>query len=331
MNKIKITAASFLLLFLMLSPLARGSALALEDKILGVHLLSTRDLDHAKSLLAADKGEKFATIPLTFQDLNHQEEWQRFFNDAKANNFIPIVRLATESRDGIWSKPNRRQIVHMFEFLNQLDWPDDELHIIVFNEVNHAKEWGGDISPQEYAQVLDFTCKWAHTEAKDYIVLPAAMDLAAPNGSETMEAFTYLEAMYRYNPKIFNQIDIWNSHSYPNPAFSSSPTRSAKNSMRGFIHELNYLKRKTGRDFEVIITETGWKANRQTAPWLNNYYLYAFQHIWSHPQVIGVTPFVVQGSPGPFESFSFYDAENNPTIHFDAFQNALIKTEQKIK
>lgn len=292
----------------------------------GVHLLSTQDLAHAKQLLAAKDGEHFVTIPLTFSDLNRHQQWQQFFDQCRQEQFAPIIRLATESQDGVWIKPNRRQIVQMFEFLDSLDWPTEELYLIVFNEVNHAQEWGGEINPREYARVLEFTSYWARTEPREYVVLPAAMDLAAPNGPSTMEAFTYLDQMYQANPRVFDYIDLWNSHSYPNPGFSSSPVNQTKNSMRGFIHELNYLKRKTGRDLEVLITETGWKANAATLPWLDAYYLYAFQHIWSHPRVVGVTPFVVQGSPGPFAEFSFFDRDGEPTAQFKAFTEALKTT-----
>ena len=235
---------------------------------------------------------------------------------------IPIVRLATKVEDGGWIKPNRWQIVRLISFLNLLEWPTEDRYIIVFNEVNHAKEWGNSINPAEYAQILKFTSRWAHTEPQNYKVLPAAMDLAAPNGAETMEAFNYLERMLQA-PDVFDHIDLWNSHSYPNPGFSSPPTLRAKNSMRGFLHELDYLKRKTGKDFEVMITETGWTVNRSTAPWLKNYYLYALQHIWSHPQVKAVTPFVAKGSPGHLLTLVFMMLNGQPTVHYEAFQEAL--------
>ena len=293
---------------------------------LGIHILSPHDLDEAQQLLSVKENEddwKYLTVPLTLNDLDDVTLWQRFFDEAKSHKMIPIVRLATRVENGGWIKPNRWQIVRMINFLNLLDWPTEDRYIIVFNEVNHAKEWGNDINPEEYAQILEFTSRWARTEPHNYQVLPAAMDLAAPNSQETMEAFTFLERMYQTNPKIFEFIDIWNSHSYPNPGFSSPPTLNTKNSMRGFLHELDYLKRKTGRDYQVMITETGWTVNKSTAPWLKNYYLYALQHIWSDPQVIAVTPFVAKGAPGPFANFSFYTAEGEPTVHYEALQEAL--------
>ncbi|MEA2056798.1 MAG: hypothetical protein U9O78_03815 [Patescibacteria group bacterium] len=325
--KIKTAFISVLLLVFFL--LTAGKAWALEDKLIGVHLLSTGDLKHAHHLLRVEDDWHFVTIPLTLDDLNQQSEWRDFFIQCRRYHFVPIIRLATKVENGFWLRPSRRQIVQMFNFLDGLDWPTNERFIIAFNEVNHAKEWGGRVNAATYVETLNFVRRWAHTEEDPYLVLPAALDLDAPNSSETVEAFAYLNQMLRYDPTVFDEVDIWNSHSYPNPAFSSSPTKTGKNSLRGFLYELNYLKRKTGRDFKVIITETGWKANSLTQPWLENYYLYALQHIWSHPQVIGVTLFVVQGSPGPFEEFSFFNEQNQPTAHHSAFQKALLKLNEE--
>ncbi len=319
----------YLLLSLIVFVLSATPVTAMEDKILGVHLLSTQDINRAEQLLKVEDDWHFLTIALTLDDLNQEKMWQDFFNQCRQKRFIPIVRLATRVENGVWIRPNRKQIVQMFLFLNNLDWPTDKLFLVVFNEVNHAKEWGGVVDVPSYVETLDFVSRWAHTEEREYIVLPAAMDLDAPDRHQTMEAFNYLNQMYRYDSSIFNKVDVWNSHSYPNPAFSSSPKMTGKNSLRGFIHELDFLKRKTGQDYKVIITETGWKANYQTKSWLEDYYLYAFQHIWSHPQVIGVTPFVLQGSPGPFSDFSFYDSNDQPTVHYSAFQKALKQLEQE--
>jgi hypothetical protein len=299
---------------------------AIKNKILGVHILSPADLSNAKLLFKQGDMKDdwhFLTIPLALKDLNEPEGWQNFFRETKKYKFIPIVRLATKVEEGVWAQPTRYDIVQLFKFMDQLDWPTEKRYIIIFNEVNHAKEWGGVIDPLSYTQILEFATSWAKTEKANYVVMPAAMDLAAPNSAETMEAFTYLTKMLEYNPWIFDHIDLWNSHSYPNPAFSSSPILTGQNSIRGFEHELNFLKRKTGRDFEVIITETGWVQTSQTEPWLKSYYLYAMQHVWTHPKVVGVTPFLLRGAPGQFSDFSFFDRDNQPTKIFEAFRAGI--------
>lgn len=296
-------------------------------QVLGIHILNTNELQDADTLLSPQIGQddwRYVTIPLTLADTKNHEQWQSFFDQAKAKKIIPLVRLTTKFENGAWQVPTRKDIVQLIQFLSQLNWPTDQRHIIVFNEVNHAKEWGGTLDPASYAATLRFTSQWAKTEPdKQFIVLPAAMDLAAPNGHETKEAFDYLDQMSEADSEIFGQVDAWNSHSYANPGFSSAPQLTAQNSLRGFTHELSYLKTKTGRDYQVFITETGWIDNKTTRRWLETYYLYAMQHIWSDPRVVAVTPFVLRGDPGPFSGFSFLDRNGKPTAQYTAFQKAL--------
>lgn len=293
----------------------------------GIHILSTDEVTKAAELTAVTHHEtwRYVTIPFTLADIDKHEEWQLFFDRAREHRLIPLVRLTTTFSDEAWHIPTRKNIVEMLTALSSLEWPTQQRHIIVFNEVNHAKEWGGQISPEQYAQLFTFTARWAHTEDKNYLVLPAALDLAAPNGAATMEAFTYLERMYTADPDVFSHADAWNSHSYPNPGFSSAPTRTGKNSLRGFKVELAWLKEKTGVDYLVYITETGWEVSTRMCGWMPSYYDYAVKHIWNDPAVVAVTPFLLQGAPGPFEGFSFIDAQGKPTAQYISYRNALKK------
>lgn len=303
---------------------------AFEPSKLGIHILSINEVERAKTVVALDTHKEqwnYVTIPLTLNDLKAKKAWQDFFNKSKEFRIIPLVRLTTRfnKEQNVWEVPTKRNIVNQINFLSSLDWPTDEKHIIAYNEVNQAKEWGGNINPEEYTRVLRFVADWAHTENKNYVVLPAGLDLAAPNGIQTQEAFSFLNSMLAHDPNIFEVVDIWNSHSYPNPGFSSSPTRIAKNSLRGYQFELDFLKQKTGRDFNVMITETGWEENAGLSKWLASYYSYAFEHIWSDKRVLAVTPFVLKGAPGPYAGFSFLDENDKPTNQFYALQSALKK------
>ncbi|KKU18719.1 MAG: hypothetical protein UY13_C0002G0429 [Candidatus Pacebacteria bacterium GW2011_GWB1_47_8] len=309
------------LLLILLSPLPVS---AMEG--FGVHILHPDELSLAKDFLQDESNQAewhYVTIPLTLNELTRVSDWQQFFSQARQEQLIPIIRLATRFENGAWQIPTRKDITDLFTFLNQFEWPTSERYVIAFNEVNHAPEWGGKLDPVGYSATLEFVTYWAHSENKGYVVLPAAMDLAAGNTATTREAFAYLEQMYDTNPEIFDLIDVWNSHSYPNPGFSSAPTYGAKNSVRGFVHELAWLKQKTGRDFETFITETGWVNTPYTSRWLTQYYLYALQHVWSHPQVKGVTPFLLKGDPGPFSQFGFIDQNNQPTAQYNAVKEAF--------
>lgn len=298
---------------------------AAETSKIGVHILQTNELTQAKNLIQVGQEDTwhYVTIPFTLTDIERETEWQNFFNEARAQKLIPLVRLSTKVENGAWTVPSKHEITQMIQVLSKLEWPTDQRHIIVFNEVNHSKEWGGTINPEEYADILTFTKNWANTERKSYVVLPAAMDLAAPNGKVTREAFSYLTAMYSYDNEVFHNLGGWNSHSYPNPGFSAAPQRRGQNSLRGFEHELAYLKGKADVDLPVYITETGWEDSKATSRWLVSYYTYALQHIWSDDRVKAVTPFVLKGEPGPFAGFSFLKGDNTPTRQYYAFQTAL--------
>jgi hypothetical protein len=320
--------------FLCIWTLNVQATLAFESSKLGIHILSVDEIEHAKELVSLNDQEdqwNYVTIPLVLADLQNKKEWQNFFDTCQRLKIIPLVRLATtyNSQLDMWEIPTRRNLVDQISFLSSLRWPTNQKYIIIFNEVNHAKEWGGEINPYEYARVLRFVANWAHTEQKNYVVLPAGLDLAAPSGTKTQDAFAYLTEMLKEDPEIFEVVDVWNSHSYPNPGFSSSPERYAQNSLRGYEFELNFLKQKTGRDFKVMITETGWRESPQLSRWLSSYYAYAFEHIWSDDRILAVTPFVLKGSPGPFSGFSFLDANNQPTNQFRALKSALEKVTKK--
>lgn len=295
--------------------------------ILGVHILHPGELSNAKQLVAQDDSESwhYVTIPLSLNDLHKQSEWQEFFDQARVEKVIPIVRLTTTYDQGNWKIPTREETLKLLTFLNELNWPTEDRYIIVFNEVNHKQEWGGIVDPEAYATILRFVGTWAQAQPNRYLILPAAMDLAAPNGPTTMEAFTYLKKMQSFDKDVFAFVDYWNSHSYPNPGFSSSPERKTQDSLRGFQHELAYLKKITQRDYQVFITETGWASNQSTNRWLESYYYYALQHVWSDPQVIAVTPFLLKGDPGPFKKFTFLDRNDQPTLPYAALQKALTK------
>lgn len=314
-----------LLLFCAAFLLFSSRVWAVETEKMGVHILNPAELTAAKELLAPSESQSwhYMTIPFTLDDLEKPKEWQTFFDTAREQKVIPLVRLTTRVEDGAWKIPTQRDITRQIAVLSRLTWPTEERHIIVFNEVNHAKEWGGSIDPGEYAEILSFTKSWATTEDKKYVVLPAALDLAAPNGKVTREAFSYLNAMYASDPEVFTGLGGWNSHSYPNPGFSAAPQAKGKNSLRGYEYELAFLKGKADRELPVYITETGWEDSAKTSRWLTNYYAYALQYIWSDPRVVAVTPFVFKGDPGPFTKFSFVRGDNTPTRQYFALQAAL--------
>ena len=313
----------FILIFLCSAP----QVLAAE--VLGVHILNTGELDAAGALIKNAQTQDqwdYVTIPFTLDDTHRLSDWQRFFFQARELKFQPIVRLVTRFENDSWIVPTQKDVVDLTAALSSLEWPmPNERIVVVFNEPNHANEWGGSVDPEGYAGILEFTGYWLHAEGVGYVVLPAGLDLSAPNGKSTVEAFAYMERMFRSHPDVLEIVDGWASHSYPNPGFTASPTAQGKTSLRGFEFELAFLKKYTQKEFPIYITETGWVETKQTARWLSQYYEYAVTHVWSDPRIRAVTPFVLKGAPGMFSQFSFYDSQGKPTLHFDAYKKALGK------
>lgn len=299
----------------------------------GVHILQTEEMAQAVQLLNPSRSPDewlFVTIPFSLEDTTQTGRWQSFFDAARAQRVIPIVRLVTKAENGTWEIPTQKNMVDQLNALQQLNWPTAEKRVILFNEVNHGKEWGGRIDPAGYAKLFRFGAQWAHALSPQFVVLPAAMDLAAPNGGVTRDAFRFLDEMYAFDNEIFSYADAWNSHSYPNPGFSAPPQRYGRNSLYGYQFELVYLQTKGVKDLLVYITETGWEQNHQTSNKLSAYYQYALDKIWQpDARVVAVTPFVLQGAPGPFANFSFLTANGKPTLHYSALQKVLgVSTER---
>jgi hypothetical protein len=319
MKKILLTA---ILIFFSAIP---SQIWAVDGAVLGVHILETTEVDQAAKIAVDNKdGWGYVTIPIRLDQLN-PVQWQKFFDTAREKKLIPIVRLATEINKSSWRKPTKADIVVLAGFLSGLDWKTDKRYVIIFNEPNQSKEYGNEIDPQDYAQLLSFACDWFHTDNRGYVVLPAGLDAAAPNGKQTMESIEYLGRMLTAEPDLFNKIDGWTSHAYPNPDFAASAYKNGKNSLWGWKFEWEFIKKKTGREMDIFITETGWDQSKVKEARLFDYYNYAFKNIWSDTRIKAVTPFVLNGNNGIFDGFSLYDSDGSPTPQLEALMRAKAK------
>lgn len=284
---------------------------------LGVHLLQPEEIHQAHDLLP---GGGYLTVVLPANQLD-ETKWQSFFDSAQEYNFTPIIRLATEFQEQSWRLPTKKDITRFAHFLNQLNWYQDQLNIIVFNEPNHAAEWGGQVDPISYAQTLAFTADWFHTEPKQYLILNAALDAAAPNGPITASASSFLSELHQADPTVLKKIDTWNSHSYPNPHFSASPYQTNPQSIRGYQHELAQLKLLTDKDLDCFITETGWSSNKLSFQTIALYYQHALDQVWLPDEKIkAITPFLLNAQAGPFQVFSLLDKTGQPTPAYKIIQ-----------
>ena len=282
--------------------------LSVPNNKVGIHILDADEIESAAKLVN-NNGQGswgYVTVPIQVTDRN-LDKWNKFMEKAKQLHIIPIIRIATSAVGPTWVEPSVDDLNNFAEFLNNLSWPLKNRYVIIFNEVNRANEFGGSISPERYTDILSQAVKIFKEKSDKFFILPAALDNAAPTSSGFINWTTYLTRMYNHNKEIFNQIDGWNSHSYPNPGFQARPFESGGNKVDGFKSDLLFLKQFTQKPLPVFITETGWSSNVLSPATIAAYFKHAFINTWSDSSIVAVTPFLLQASTAPFNQFSLLD------------------------
>jgi hypothetical protein len=304
-----------------------------EENKFGIHILEPSDLTKAAELVNSNGGDwGYITVVIREDDMN-SDKWQAFMDTCREKHLIPLVRIATHLEGSFWVIPKTEDSEKWANFLGNLNWPIKNQYLIVFNEPNHDKEWGGKANPKEYVKILDTFIQTFKAKDPNFKVLNAGFDLAAGNSSTTREALQFWQEMDREIPGIFNELDGWVSHSYPNHGYLGRPWDTGRTSIRGYEWELWLLKNRLGvkKDLPVFITETGWPAEdkvqfRQVTvgkrkkvvkvsryydrATVANYFKYAFENVWlKEGKIKAVTPFVLNYSEPLFANFSWLDKE----------------------
>jgi hypothetical protein len=291
---------------------------------IGIHILFPAELEEAARLVNSNGGDwGYVTIPIQAGDRD-LEKWQKFMDDCKRLHLIPLVRLATEGdyfNTKVWREPKEEDIIDFANFLHSLDWPTRNRYVIVFNEVNRGDEWGGMVKPDAYARLLSYSASVFKSKHLDFFIISAGLDNGAPNqGTDYMDQYDYLRRMNEAVPGIFNQIDGFSSHSYPNPAFSQPPTVETTKSITSFRFEQDLIKSLGGKDLPIFITETGWTAESVDDTKRAEYYTQALDTHWEDARIVAITPFLLRAGGGPFTIFSFLKDDGSITKQYEAFQ-----------
>lgn len=306
-----VIALLFLFLFLINQPILAST------NIFGLHLTQTPDIYSAKDIINSSGGDwGWVTIVIRTDQLNLQN-WQEFFDNCRRYHLIPILRLATVMENNVWKRPEYSDIDTLASFLNSLNWPTVKQHLLLFNEINHAQEWGGGVDIKNFTDIAIYTAKKFKSLNSNFVILSSPLDLASP---EKPPEFKSAEAVFReihlYQPEYFQLIDGLASHSYPNHGFIGKPTNSGRFSIKGYEWELNLLKNLgVAKSYPVFITETGWP-HREGETKNNNFYtvqtaanfLESALKIWSKDnRIIAATPFIYNYPYSPFDHFSWVD------------------------
>lgn len=287
--------------------LAFNDPLSVSNNMYGIGIINFSDLKDASYLVNSTNGDwGYITIVITKEQRN-KNTWQNFFDEARRLHIIPIVRVATKFDGKNWEVPILEDIDSWVNFFNSLNWVIENRYVVIGNEPNHSNEWGGKVSPEEYALYLKTFSERLKNSSKDYFVLPAGLDQAAINSKITMDEKMYIQRMFKSIPNIFDYIDGLNSHSYPNPNFSGAETATGRKSTKGYEWELDLIKSfGVTKKLPVFVSETGWLRTPKNEEIITKKFKYAFTSVWSKdPQIVAVTPFILNYTEDPFFEFSW--------------------------
>jgi len=276
----------------------------------------------AQKLVNSQGGEwGYVLIPYNVKDRD-PDKWTRVFEQLANKKLIPIIQLWDIDLEDYKSQTKKAA-----QFLDSFIWPIKYRYISVYNEPNDARFWYGQVDPENYAEILDFTIKTFKELNPDFFMINGAFNASAPSDDRHMDEFEYMSKMNEKAPGIFGRLDGWASHPYPQPNFSGSPNDSGRWSIKAYENELNFLKNQLGvnKDLPVFITETGW-AHAEGAVYNSSYlpvkevaqdFEIAFENVWlKDDRVRAVTPFTVRYNP-PFDHFSWVNSDNVPYWHYD--------------
>ena len=243
MHRIFLSFIFFLLLGNWSPVLAIYDPLSVPNNRTGVHILDPSEVFRASQLVNSNGGNwGYVTIPIRSNDRDYFK-WEAFFKACREFHLIPIIRLATYPVENIWVEPTVFDIIDFANFLNLFPWPTQNRYIVLFNEPNHSKEWGGTISPENYVLISRFSFETFKQTSPDFFLITAGLDMSAPTNHTSLDALAFYKRMFAIDsgwPKYF---DGFSFHPYPNPDFSSSVFSKTRYGIRSFEFELNYLKR----------------------------------------------------------------------------------------
>lgn len=279
----------------------------------GIHILFPSELQDAANLVNTKNGEwGYVTIPIQAGDKD-LDKWQGFMDKAKELKLIPIIRLATEAdhtNTSVWAKPTATDILDFANFLSSLNWPIENRYVIIFNEVNRFDEWGGEPpNPDEYAGLLRYAYDTFKERSPNFYIIMGGLDNAAPNdGVKFVDNYAYLDRMYAHDPDIFNKIDGFSSHSYPNPGFIAPPLHNKLEGITTYQFEYNLINSRSNHKVPAFITETGWDSSKLGESLVAKYFQIAYSSFWDpdKDKIVAITPFLLNSQGGgAFDIFSF--------------------------
>ncbi len=313
-----------LTLFLLLVFSPRGasavSEISSQNNKFGIHLAvaTKEELVDAAKLVNGSGDWGYVTLVIQENDRDLQK-WQGIFDEMRELHLIPIVRIAASPAGDYWQRPDSNQVEPWVNFLDALHWVVKNRYLVLFNEVNHGSEWGGEVDPEGFATIIDNFSKALKERSSSFYIMMAGFDAAAPSQfPEYEDEYIFLrkmdESIEGGLAALFENLDGWASHSYPNHGFVGSPYGTGRNSIETYLWELKLLREfGVNKDLPVFITETGWphlegvssQKGLFTASKVADNFLIYFERVILDSRVAAVTPFILNYQAEPFDHFSW--------------------------
>ena len=296
----------FMIFFLQIKPVLAANH---STNKFGIHLAQPQDedIDRAADLVNGTGGRWGYITLVIHEDDKSRDKWQPIFDKLRDRGLVPIIRIATSPEGENWKRPNEEDADEWVAFLNSLHWVVKNRYIILFNEPNHASEWGGEVDPKSFAQVNETFARKLKKADGDFFVMMGGMDASAPQSKPLyMDEKVFIqEVVGEIGVDDFNELfDGLSSHSYPNPNFAGSPNSSGRGTVKTYEWELSLLSSLGIKSLPVFITETGWNGDVLSRTQIAEKFQYAFQNIWiPDDRVIAVTPLCSIIRASHFSSF----------------------------
>jgi len=280
----------------------------------------------AQKLVNSNGGDwGYVLIPYNVKDRD-ADKWGRVFDQVNNKHLIPVIQLWDVDLEDY-----KKQTKEAAEFLNEFVWPIKYRYISVYNEMNDAKFWYGKVDPKEYAKVLNYTIDSFKEQNGNFFIMNGAFNVSAETNSSHLDSFEYMRLMNEEIPGIFEKLDGWASHPYPQPNFSGNPYSYGRWGVRAYSDELAYLKNSLGlqKELPVFITETGWahaegkdyNSGFLPADTVADLYKIAFEEIWLKDfRVRAIMPFTIRYD-APFDHFSWINEDNIPYKQYDVVKD----------
>ncbi len=291
-----------------------------------IYAENSKHIKIADELVNTNGGDwGYVLIPYNIRDRD-ESKWDRVFSDLHKKHLIPLVQLYDVQIDTY-----KEDTTKAAKFLNSFVWPVRERYISVYNEPNDKRFWRDELNPGQYADVLDYTIDAFKQENSSFFMINGALNASLPDNSAQgyMSAEKFIKELNKAEPGIFEKLDGWASHSYPQPNFSGSPSDTGWWSIRAYQEELRVLKEiGVKKDLPVFITETGWahaEGDTHNGSYVSSQRAgenmkQAYEKVWlPDDRVKAVTPFTIYYRP-PNDHFAWVDEELKPYAQYEVIK-----------